>query len=162
MTSKIKIKMGAIEIEYEGSEQFLKDELPALLSAVSELYKSSASLISKNDNNASSETSTASVVESKIQGTTATLAAKLGGGSGPELVMCAAARLTFVLGKDKFHRKELLAEMKTASSYYKSAYMNNLSKLLSSLLKSGKLMEPSTDNYSLSADSLQGIGAKLA
>lgn len=161
MTSKIKIKMGAIEIEYEGSEQFLKDELPALLSAVSELYKSSASLISKIDNNSLSETSTAAIVASKIQGTTATLAAKLGGGSGPDLAICAAARLTFVLNKDKFHRKELLAEMKTASSYYKSTYMSNMSTLLSGLVKSGKFMEPSTDNYSLSADSLKSIGAKL-
>lgn len=162
MTSKIKIKMGAIEIEYEGSEQFLKDELPALLAAVSELYKSSASSMPTINNVSSSDVLTGNSVEQKIQGTTATLAAKLGGGSGPELAICAAARLTFVLGKDKFHRKELLAEMKTANSYYKSTYMSNMSALLSGLLKSGKLMEPSTDNYSLSADSLKSLGAKLA
>jgi hypothetical protein len=41
MTSKIKIKMGAIEIDYEGSEEFLKEELPSLLKTVSDLYKSS-------------------------------------------------------------------------------------------------------------------------
>jgi hypothetical protein len=35
MTSKIRIKLGAIEVEYEGSEQFLKEELPQLLTAVS-------------------------------------------------------------------------------------------------------------------------------
>jgi len=44
-TSKIKIKLGAIEVEYEGSESFLKEELPQLLSAVSDLYaKSRAAL----------------------------------------------------------------------------------------------------------------------
>lgn len=160
-TSKIKIKLGSVEIEYEGSDQFLKDELPALLVAVSELYKNSGHLMSTNNIVSSNEIS-GSVTEQKIQGTTATLAAKLGGGSGPELAICAAARLTFVLAKDKFHRKELLAEMKTANSYYKSTYMSNMSTLLSGLVKSGKFMEPSTDNYSLSADILKSIGTKLA
>lgn len=32
--SRIRIKMGAIEVEYEGDESFLRDELPALLTAV--------------------------------------------------------------------------------------------------------------------------------
>jgi hypothetical protein len=98
----------------------------------------------------------------KIQGTTATLAAKLGGVSGPELMMSAAARITFVLGKEKFHRKDLLEEIKSASSYYKNTYMSNFSSLLNGLVKAGKLMEPSKDNYSLSADSLKNIGAQLA
>lgn len=40
-TSKIRIKLGAIEVEYEGSESFLKEELLALLSAVSDLYQRS-------------------------------------------------------------------------------------------------------------------------
>ncbi len=34
MTSKIRIKLGPIEVEYEGSESFLKEELPYLLAAV--------------------------------------------------------------------------------------------------------------------------------
>jgi hypothetical protein len=160
MASKIRIKMGAIEIEYEGSEEFLKEELPSLLNAVSDLYKSSGPLIDE-----ASPTVVAAANSSaanKIQGTTATLAAKLGGNSGPELVMSAAARLTFVLGKEKFHRKDLLEETKSASSYYKNTYSSNFSALLNGLVKSGKLMEPSKDNYSLSADSLKSIGAQLA
>ena len=32
--SKIKIKMGPLEVEFEGSEAFLKAELPDLLAAV--------------------------------------------------------------------------------------------------------------------------------
>lgn len=157
MTSKIKIKMGAIEIDYEGSEEFLKEELPSLLKAVSDLYKSAPPLVENERQNSDS-----SSAGSKIQGTTATLAAKLGGGSGPDLTLCAAARLTFVVGKDKFHRKDILEEMKSASNYYNANYAKNLSTLLSGLVKAGKLMEPSKDNYSLSADSLKSIGAQLA
>lgn len=160
MTSKIKIKMGAIEIEYEGSEAFLKEELPSLLKAVSDLYQSSEPLI--ENGNADKKPASNSSGAKKVQGTTATLAAKLGGGTGPDLIMSAAARLTFVLGKEKFHRKELMEEIKSATSYYKGTYLSNFSKLLNGLIKSGKLMEPAKDNYSLSADSLKSIGAKLA
>ena len=39
MESKIKIKLGPIEVEYEGSESFLKQELPALIKTVTELFK---------------------------------------------------------------------------------------------------------------------------
>jgi hypothetical protein len=38
MESKIRIKMADIEVEYEGSEAFLKGELPAILDAVSKLH----------------------------------------------------------------------------------------------------------------------------
>lgn len=157
MTSKIRIKIGAIEIDYEGTEEFLKQELPELLKTVSELYMSSAPLIEQNGSTADSSSSS-----QKIQGTTATLAAKLGGGSGPDLIMSAAARLHFVLGKEKFHKKDIAEEIKSATNYFKSSYSSNLVSLLNGLVKSGKLMEPSKDNFSLSADSLKDIGAKLA
>ena len=48
MTSKIRIKMGFIEVEFEGSEQFLKEELPDLLTGVSQLH-SKSSLASEDD-----------------------------------------------------------------------------------------------------------------
>jgi hypothetical protein len=160
MTSKIKIKMGAIEIEYEGSESFLKEELPALLTAVSDLYKSSAPLIEAS--NLAPETTAQSITTKKIEGTTATLAAKLGGSTGPDLLMSAAARLHFVLGKERFHKKELSDEIKSANNYFKTSYASNLVSLLSGLVKSGRLMEPSKDNYSLSVDSLKNIGSQLA
>lgn len=123
------------------------------------MYQSSGPFIEANS--ATVESTASSFGTKKIQGTTATLAAKLGGGSGPELMMSAAARLTFVLGKEKFHRKDLLDEIKSASSYYKSSYSSNLSSLLDGLIKAGKLMEPSKDNYSLSAESLKSIEAQF-
>ena len=159
MTSKIKIKMGAIEIEYEGSEQFLKDELPELLSAVSNLYKASAPLIDAS--NVVTGTEVGSDKSSEIVGTTGTLAAELGGGTGPDLAMSAAARLTFVLKKDKYSRNEILEEMKSASAYYKTSYSSNLTSILNGLIKNKKLMEPAKDTYSLSADSRKSLEAKL-
>ena len=160
MTSKIRIKMGAIEIEYEGSEQFLKLELPELLSAVSNLYKASAPLMATNNSGAGTDAS--SDKDTEVVGTTGTLAAILGGGSGPDLALSAAARLTFGLKKDKFVRKEILVEMQSASAYFKPSYSSNLTNILNGLVKDKKLMESAKDTYSLSADSRKSLGAKLA
>ena len=162
MTSKIKIKMGPIEIEYEGSEEFLKEELPALLEAVSDLYNKSAPQIAAQENTVSSPLEAATSPTGAVQGTTSTLAAKLGGSSGPDLAMTAAARLTFVLSRETFSRKELLDEMKTATAYYKPTYSGNFSATLTRLVKENKLMESAKNTYSLGADSRAALGAQLA
>lgn len=164
MTSKIKIKMGPIEIEYEGSEEFLKKELPALLEAVSDLYNKSApqQMTTQESVDSGSLGAAAAPTNGTVQGTTSTLAAKLGGSTGPDLAMTAAARLTFVLNRDTFTRKELLDEMKTATAYYKPTYSGNFTATLTRLVKENKLMESAKNTYSLSADSRTAIGAKLA
>lgn len=163
-TSKIKIKLGAIEIDYEGSETFLKEELPQLLAAVSELYSRSRqttieSDLSKSDPVISTDKSEST--QRKIEATTGSLAAKLSVKSGPELVLAAAARLTFVLGTETFSRQKLTDEMKTATAYYKSTYTKNLSQSLNSLVRDGKLNEPSQGNYALTASSIKDLEQKI-
>jgi hypothetical protein len=165
-TSKIRIKLGAIEIEYEGSEVFLKEELPQLLSTVSDLYtKSHASLAPRSsDPDAESDlpgVSTNGDAKPKLEATTGSIAAKLASKSGSDLVMAAAARLTFVLQLQTFSRQKIIDEMKTASAYYKSTYVNNLSKSLNVLVKDGKLNEPSQGNYALTAASLKELEQRL-
>lgn len=165
MTSKIRIKMGPIEIEYEGSETFLKVELPELLRAVSNLYKESG-LSSKSPLETPSPTSVGGIETSQpqpIEATTGSIAAKLQCKKGPDLVMAAAARLTCVLNKDKFTRDDLLKEMQTATTYYNKNYAGgNLTKYISTLMKNGKLNEPSHNNYSLTASTKSELGAKIA
>jgi hypothetical protein len=165
MTIKIRMKMGPIEIEYEGSENFLKEELPELLRAVSKLYKESGltdksySKMTKPDD----QTVTEKEQPAQLEATTGSIAAKLQCKTGPDLILAAASRLTFVLGKEKFTREDLIKEMKSASSYYKKTYSGgNLTKYLSNLLKKCKLNEPSQNNYSLSASEISEIGAKIA
>ncbi len=162
-TSKIKIKLGAIEIDYEGSETFLKEELPQLLAAVSELYSRSRQTIesdlSKSDPVISTDKREST--QRKIEATTGSLAAKLSVKSGPELVLAAAARLTFVLGTETFSRQKLTDEMKTATAYYKSTYTKNLSQSLNSLVRDGKLNEPSQGNYALTASSIKDLEQKI-
>lgn len=166
-TSKIKIKLGAIEVEYEGSETFLKEELPQLLTAVSDLYTKSHPLIESplSAQNASVNspigTNANAVNQPKIEATTGSIAAKLNCKSGPELVMAAAARLTFSLQTPTFARQRISDEMKTASAYYKASYMKNLTASINSLVKDGKLNEPSQGNYALTAASIKDLEQRL-
>ena len=44
MESKIRVKMGEVEVEYEGAQEFLKTELPSILDAVFKLYEAGAPL----------------------------------------------------------------------------------------------------------------------
>ena len=78
-TAKMRIKMGPIEIEYEGSEDFLKQELTDLLSAVSKLYQDSGLPDVAPTTTGRTETAAATGVESSRTSamTVTTVAAKL-------------------------------------------------------------------------------------
>ena len=158
MTSKVKIKAGSIEVEFEGSEEYMKDELPALVELLYSLgpMESSESEEEALELPASSDTS-----KQKIQMTTNTIASKLGVKSGNELVMAACAHLTFAKGVDTFSRGNILAEMKLASNFYKANMRSNLSSTLKTLLKQNKLLETSTDTYALEASIKSQLESQL-
>jgi hypothetical protein len=147
MSSKIRIKMGDIEIEYEGSEEFLRAELPELLSAVSELYHKTSSdepaPEGKGSEGGDDHNGAPHV------GTTATIAARLQCESGPDLALAAAGRIVLGLKREAFTRQELHAEMKSARSFYSKNMGSNLSSILNGLVKAGKFNEVSSGNYTL-------------
>lgn len=164
MESKIKIKIGPIEIEYEGSEAFLKEELPALIAAVTNLHRESGISDSVEtptpiiENNNSSD----SIPKGNtLNLTTGSIAARLNVKTGPELILAAAARLSLSLGQENFSRSQLSNEMKSASAYYKQTYMKNLTGSLNRLLKEDKLFEISKDKYSISASTRSDMESRL-
>lgn len=161
MNSKIRIKLGAIEVEYEGSEAFLKEELPALLHAVSELYTKSGGIAAPADVEAYASTNVAATGGAPLEMTTSAIASKLAVNSGPQLVLAAAAHLRFVKGLDKFPRKQLTEQMRSASSFFKESYASNLSKTIKVLMKENKLNEPSTEVYALTHAAEQELRSRL-
>lgn len=162
MSSKVRIRMGQVEVEYEGDEQFLKDELPALLDSVSKLYRE-AKNVSGDDEAPDPATPVVPTPPTlNAVGTTTNIAAKMHVDSGPHLILAAAARLTLGGGKPSFSRQTLLEEMKTASSYFNKNYASNLSQYLTGLVRSGKLMETAKDTYAMTATTLSEIEAKIA
>ncbi len=155
--------MGAIEVEYEGSDDFLKKELPELLAAVSSLHKEAgarmlpAAYVSPSGSGGGGEITNLGT----ISGTTATIAAKLGCDSGPELILAAAAQLTFVGGKDRFTAKELRNSCREARSLWKRSYGNNFGKYVATLVKDQSLLEAQNGVYALQAKKKQALEAQL-
>ena len=159
--SRFRVKMGLMEIECEGTEEFLKSEVPTLLQTVTELYRSAPVAPSGTDD-AEENPSDYSPPSNGIAGTTRALASRLGVKTEAELAQAAAAKLDLVDGLSTFSRKQLLDEMKSATGYYKSTFSNNLSKSLATLVKDDRLREPSSEKYCLSAAAKADLEAKLA
>ena len=157
MESKIKIKLGPVEVEYEGSEAFLKKELPELIKTIITLSKSS----DINIDDTGEEIEVKKGHGKQVQLSTASIAAKLSAKSGPDLILAAAAHLTLSKQTEVFTRKQLLTEMKSAVGYFKTTHRNNLSKYIKSLLKD-KLNEPSSGHFSLTAKARKELEARLA
>src|SRR5262245_46540885 len=113
--SKIRIKLGKIEVEYEGEHAFLKDDLPTLLENILKLRQD---LGADDDDEEDNEEPEKKQTKKTAVGTVNAIAAKLKVKNGPELIMAAAAQLTFVEQKDKFSRQELLKATQSATNYY--------------------------------------------
>jgi len=164
--SKIRIKIGAVEVEYEGTDDFLRDELPLLLDKLATLgTRVPESIQAGLDNQAP--------VESRRQpangslgpfdlGTCTTVAANLGAKTGPELALAAAAKLIIGDSRNSFTRKELLDEMKSATSYYNKNIGSNLSTTITTLVKGKKFREVAKDTYGLAADVITELRSRLA
>lgn len=162
MSSRIRIKMGAVEIEYEGTDDFLRDELLPMVKAVAEMYKEAAgdAAITKDNGNGSDGTGTD---KTKFTGTTNQIATTLGGVSkGADLLFAAGVKLHFVDGLETFSRKQLLDEAKTATKFYKATYSNNLTTILQALVSGSMFNEPGANTYALTDGAITSAKGKLA
>ena len=152
MSIKIRFKVNNIEIDYEGSEEFLKEELLEVLKIVAALPvnpTNAAGLILQTPLHAQqSDVKTGTTVHAL---STSTIATKISAKSGPDLILAAAAKLTFGDNLESFSRAQLLDAMKLAKAYYKKNYVSNLSKYLQSLVKDGKLVEGAGNTLAISA-----------
>jgi hypothetical protein len=156
MSIKIRIKIGAIEVEFEGSEEFLKSELMKLVSSVSELSKEGGLAITHGEPGVSVQK------EGEFAKlTTRTIASRLNSNTGPDLIIAACAHLKLVEGKVSFTRKEILNDMKTATGYYQTSYRDNLTSYLKTLINNKKLNETSKDTFELGETTRKDLVTRL-
>jgi hypothetical protein len=161
VSSKLRIRIGEVEIEYEGAEEFLKQELPQLLKTAMELREPSAGSISGGTGKTGATGCSAGA--SKVASlTTESIAAKLGAKSGSDLLKAAAAHLALVKNEQAFSRQQLLSEMQGATSFYKKSYSTNLTKYIKTLQKDGFLSEIAKNSYALTAGARAELEKKLA
>jgi len=163
MTSKIRIKIGQIEVEYEGSEEFTKQELLGLIQTMSDLCKTAIPTPLPTAISPTPTLATAASPQPLVgQISVGNIAAKIKCKKGPDLVLAAAASLALVKNKDCFTRQEILEEMKAATGYYKTTYMSNLTVYLNGLIKSAKLLERPSGEYALHANARSELESQLA
>lgn len=154
-SSKIRIKTGSIEIEFEGTEEFLKTEIPVLLKIVSELPQSSGG--TTHPSKISSEGSGAPPAVLSVN----SVAAKLNVDTGPDLILAACLSLSHFKGQLTYSRKDITKEMRGASTYFKTTYSSNLTGSIDRLIADGKLLQNGEDVYSLSAKTLEELKGRL-
>lgn len=159
MNGKLRIRIGDLEIDCEGTEDFLKKELPALLRTAMELHNTVGLPPGAHGDAGGSRGPARKSLPSL---TTSTIAAKLKSDSGPTLLLAAAGHLSLVKNKDTFTRQELLTEMKGAPAYYKKSYSSNLSRYLARAVTEGKLQETAKNTYALSADTRSELETQIA
>jgi hypothetical protein len=160
MECKIRIRVGNIEVEYEGAEAYLKNDLPNLIEYLAGLPVGDEPAAEPEEEEVLPPTSDLS--KKKLELTTNSIAGMLNAKSGPDLVLAACAHLHLVKGAETFHRKNILAEMRSANNYFTRSSAGNFSKSLSSLVKDRKLMERTEDTYALDAKTLSELQKILA
>ena len=144
---KIHLKMSKIEFEYEGDNSFLKNELSSFLKEMSAHNDSLLANLPKDSEDIPDSETTGTKADISI----ATIASRIGVGKAPDLIIAAAVYLTFVAGKEKFSRKDLLETMKGATAYYKRSILSNLSSNLARLVANKRLNETSSGTYALTS-----------
>jgi hypothetical protein len=162
--ANIKLKLGSLELEAEGPEEFLKTEVPNFLKLAVETYgQIPATTIAPPANGKPhiNGNSGGPARSGNLQGTTETIAAKLGVRKSTDLAVAAAARLAFVEGKDSFTHDEILGEMRTAKAYFKSHHGVNLRRTLRGLVKDGVLNGIAADTFAFSAGSRTDIEGRI-
>lgn len=155
-TTRLRVKLGAAEIDYEGSEEFLRQEVLPQISQMLEIVASRAELQQPVQ---PLQLEAKPSVRRSV--TTNTLAALLGASSAAELALAAVARLTILEERESVSRLDVLAEMKLAPQFFKQSFVNNHSNTIKTLLKSDKVRLVGPDRYSLSSKARKDIEAQL-
>lgn len=157
--AELDFSLKGLNVKCSASERFLSEDLTKLLEDILSLNLPD---IPQDVVVAGYEYSTgkASGESQKPEGSklsTTDFAARLGSRSGSDLVMAAAAHLHLTRGMEEFRRAEILTEMKGARAFYRASYGGNLSKSLDMLTKSGRLLNPGSDTYTLAYQEVEKI-----
>lgn len=165
MPTKLKIKMGHIEFEYEGDAIYDNDAVKDLFTHIESLAGAAPpgtfDVLPQLNNIELGEgagDTPPEIASLSVQ----TVAARLGAKTGTEVAAAAAAHLQICQGKKSFTRKELLGDMQQAHGYYNQTMSSNLTKILQTLVAGKRLMTMTNDQMSLSATEIAQARAKLA
>lgn len=158
MDLKFGLKIGHIEMQFEGSAEIFEAKFEPVLKELVEFGKGNFDLQEVSKTNGVSAPSKNPVPSMTVK----SVAAKLGANSGSDLLYAAIATLSVLKQKEKITRQEINDEMKAAVGYYKPSYSSNLSNYIETLLKQGTLIEVSKDVFAVKESARSEMELKLA
>lgn len=157
MNMKVGLKIGGIELDFEGPSETFETKFESVFNDLLEFGKA------RFDDASTAKPAAANKNPGAVQQMTAkAIAAKLGGDSGGELLYAAVASLAVIKKKETFTRQEILDEMKLAVGYYKPTYSGNLTSYLEAASKKGVIIETAKDVYALKDGARVEMEQKLA
>ena len=152
----IKIRLGALEVEYDGDQEFIES---GLLNLISEL-KGVAPAASAGPAAAPAGNGDGSSPLG-VGHTTSQIAQIMSVSTGPDLAIAAAAHLTIVKGQTHLQRADILKEMKGSPSFYTDNYSSNLSSILNGLVKKKQLNPIGANVFALANSMKKELEQKL-
>ena len=163
MTGRIRIRVGPVEVEYEGDEEFIREEFPKIITNVSRLVKTTGhELLAESGTLQEAARKNLEAIRAQVTETTAAIAQQLDVASGPELVKAAALNLMHSKHLESFNRDQLIEEMKSATEFFRNTYLKNLTAYLDELVKQGTLQKIAENTYRLSAKALRELETRIA
>lgn len=157
---KIRLKVGQVEVEYEGEFSLLKDSSNPV-DIIFGFYEKHVKTLTNYVSSDYAKGVNPLGVDYEIDLSISTIADRLGVKDTKDLVMAAMTYFTFVEKKDVSERKEILDKMKEAPSYYTQNMSKNLSNSLKSLIKQNRLNQNKKGFYCLSPSERKEMETKL-
>lgn len=153
--AKLRIKVGGIELEYEGRTDFLDKELmPTIRTVLKKIESQVAKAVAtKEFSEEGAEVSSVSLDDDLLS--TNTIATAMNAKSGQDLVLAAMGHLMIVGGGKVVKRHELIADMKTAYRFFKQSSLNNLTFSLNRLSDRNLVRLVDKETYALSQEGYQ-------
>ncbi len=156
--SKIVIRFGSLEINYTGTEQFIKKEIPEILNGISKIVQGFEPDILASLKAAPCDMKSPFVDYGKGINE---YVLRLQASSCIELILASCIYLENVHQLEQYTRRDILKEMKNAKGVYKPNYSNNLTNSLGSLEKDGSVQVVEKGVYRLSAAKRKELQAVL-
>lgn len=154
--TRLRVKLGAAEIEYEGGAATLEKLVMPTVAKMIDMVESHSDLQRPHTPLQIEAGDPPIIGEPKHNGaqqhSTNTIAVAIKAKSGSDLALAASARLGLVEKKDRFSRKEILEEMKTAPAFFNKNMIGNLSKILATLTGSNKLRLVAEGTFALASE----------
>lgn len=145
-SAKIRLKVGSLEVDYEGESSFLKDGLLDLMRSTAALFEKHESALSEVLPSPDSDKAVDSSIPPDIS--IDTIASNMGAESGTELIWATAVYLRHVKKTKMFSGAEIRVAMK-AAGYDR---VRNPKQSFEKLVKDKKLVKKDGGRYALSLD----------